>query len=408
MGKFKGLNQESMILQKAAGYSQVYRIWTLLRRAYSLNEGIYRLQTKDIAILYEIWCFIEVSHIVKELLGHKVDMRHQNRMEMNGVFTWELGKGEHSRIIFQKNGVELAELVYNPKQTDKENDSISMENIVVPTVSQKPDIVLQLTKNDLQKDMKITYLFDAKYRIDSKVNGVDTPPEDAINQMHRYRDAIYFKDHSSSKLKKEVVGGYILFPGDGQKADIEVSKFYQAIKEVNIGAFPLRPKDRENRSLLVKFIETLIGRPSAKILDESIPQKGLYYTSEEPKDAKYMILTIDKEVNINIDSIFEGHATTIVMGKKGIEATSDIQTIRYIAPITFGSHIEGYYKVTRANLKQVKDETYPIRIVFDVTDWRPLKTPAKFGMPKWALRGVCKTRDEFFEHCNNHAVTDKQ
>lgn len=282
-----------------------------------------------------------------------------------------------------------------------------MENIVVPTVSQKPDIVLQLTKNDLQKDMKITYLFDAKYRIDSKVNGVDTPPEDAINQMHRYRDAIYFKDHSSSKLKKEVVGGYILFPGDGQKADIEVSKFYQAIKEVNIGAFPLRPKDTENRSLLVKFIETLIGRPSAKILDESIPQKGLYYTSEEPKDAKYMILTIDKEVNINIDSIFEGHATTIVMGKKGIEATSDIQTIRYIAPITFGSHIKGYYKVTRANLKQVKDETYPIRIVFDVTDWRPLKTPAKFGMPKWALRGVCKTRDEFFEHCNNHAVTDK-
>ena len=31
----------------------------------------------------------------------------------------------------------------------------------------------------------MTYLFDAKYRIDGKVNGVDTPPEDAINQMHR-------------------------------------------------------------------------------------------------------------------------------------------------------------------------------------------------------------------------------
>ena len=38
----------------------------LLRRAYSLNDGIYKLQTKDIATLYEIWCFIEVSHIVKE------------------------------------------------------------------------------------------------------------------------------------------------------------------------------------------------------------------------------------------------------------------------------------------------------------------------------------------------------
>ena len=407
VGRFKGLSQESMVLQKATGYSQVYRTWNLLRRAYSLNDGIYRLQTKDIATLYEIWCFIEVSHIVKELLGIDVDVDHRNRMEMNGVFTWELGKGEHSRILFKKDNVELAELVYNPKHTEKENDSISMENLVVPTVAQKPDIVLQLTKHDLQKDMKMTYLFDAKYRIDGKVNGVDTPPEDAINQMHRYRDAIYYKDHSSAELKKEVIGGYILFPGDGDKADVEVSKFYKTIGEVNIGAFPLRPKDVENRDLLVKFIESLIGKASLEILDNSIPQKGLYYTSEEPKDAIYMILTVDDEVNEDMDAVLEGRADTIIMGKKGIEDTKDIQSIRYIAPITFGSHITGYYKVTKANLKRVEDETYPIRIKFDVADWIELKNPAKFGMPKWALRGVCKTREDFFEHCKNQAIIDK-
>lgn len=407
VGRFKGLSQESMVLQKATGYSQVYRTWNLLRRAYSLNDGIYRFQTKDIATLYEIWCFIEVSHIVKELLGIDVDVDHRNRMEMNGVFTWELGKGEHSRILFKKDNVELAELVYNPKHTEKENDSISMENLVVPTVAQKPDIVLQLTKHDLQKDMKMTYLFDAKYRIDGKVNGVDTPPEDAINQMHRYRDAIYYKDHSSAELKKEVIGGYILFPGDGNKADVEVSKFYKTIGEVNIGAFPLRPKDVENRDLLVKFIESLIGKASLEILDNSIPQKGLYYTSEEPKDAIYMILTVDDEVNEDMDAVLEGRADTIIMGKKGIEDTKDIQSIRYIAPITFGSHITGYYKVTKANLKRVEDETYPIRIKFDVADWIELKNPAKFGMPKWALRGVCKTREEFFEHCKNQAIIDK-
>ena len=297
VGRFKGMNQESLVLQKASGYSQVYRTWNLLRRAYSLNDGIYRLQSKDIATLYEIWCFIEVSHIVKELLGIDVDVDHRNRMEMSGIFTWELGKGEHSRILFKKNDVELAELVYNPKHTDKENDNISMENLVVPTVAQKPDIVLQLTKHDQQKDMKMTYLFDAKYRIEGRVNGVDTPPEDAINQMHRYRDAIYYKEHTSNELKKEVIGGYILFPGDGRKADVEVSKFYKTIEEVNIGAFPLRPKDVENRELLVKFIESLIGKASTEILDDSIPQKGLYYTHDEPNDTVYTILTLDEEVN---------------------------------------------------------------------------------------------------------------
>jgi len=276
VGRFKGLNQESLVLQKATGYSQVYRTWNLLRRSYSLNDGLYRLQSKDIATLYEIWCFIEVSHIVKELLGTDVDAEHRNRMEMNGFFTWELGKGEHSRILFKKDGVELAELVYNPKHTDRENDRISMENLVVPTVPQKPDIVLQLTKNDLQSNMKMTYLFDAKYRIEGRVNGVDTPPDDAINQMHRYRDAIYYKEHSTNELKKEIIGGYILFPGDGEKADVEVSKFYKTIDEVNIGAFPLRPKDKENRELLVKFIKSLINTKSSTTISNVIPQKGAF------------------------------------------------------------------------------------------------------------------------------------
>ncbi len=90
----------------------------LLRRGYSLYDGLYRLQTKDIATLYEIWCFIEVSHIVKEQLHlQDEDVEHRNRMEMNGVFTWELGKGEHSRILFKKDNVVLAELVCNPKNT---------------------------------------------------------------------------------------------------------------------------------------------------------------------------------------------------------------------------------------------------------------------------------------------------
>lgn len=264
VGRFKGFTQESLVLQKASGYSQVYRTWNILRRAYSLNDGMYRLQTKDIATLYEIWCFIEVSHIVKEQLHlADEDLEHRNRMEMNGLFTWKLGKGGHSRILFKKDDVELAELVYNPKSTEKDGGSVGIKELVVPTVPQKPDIVLRLTKNDLQEGMKFTYLFDAKYRIDGKVNGVDVPPDDAINQMHRYRDAIYYKDYSSDALKKEVIGGYILFPGDGASVDVEMSRFYKSIDKVNIGAFPLRPRDEENRMLLEHFIEGLIKKQIA-------------------------------------------------------------------------------------------------------------------------------------------------
>lgn len=342
IGRFKGMSQESMVLQKATGYSQVYRTWNLLRRAYSLNDGLYRLQTKDIATLYEIWCFIEVSHIVKEHLHlDDEDVEHRNRMEMNGVFSWELGKGEHSRILFRKDGVELAELVYNPKNADKENDNVGMKDLVVPTVPQKPDIVLQLTKNDLQQGMKMTYLFDAKYRIDGKDKGVDVPPEDAINQMHRYRDAIYYRDYDANALKKEVIGGYILFPGDGEPNDVAVSKFYKTIKEVNIGAFPLRPKDVENRKLLEKFIEELILTKSYETIANVIPQKGAYV-----EVGNRVLIGLVKEDNRQYQAFMDGTATLYYTGKQ-FPTTIALQDLHFFMPYIKGQGVRDVYEIRK-------------------------------------------------------------
>lgn len=342
IGRFKGISQESMVLQKAMGYSQVYRTWNLLRRAYSLNDGLYRLQTKDIATLYEIWCFIEVSHIVKAQLHlDDEDVEHRNRMEMNGIFSWELGKGEHSRILFRKDGVELAELVYNPKNADKENDNVGMKDLVAPTVPQKPDIVLQLIKNDLQQGMKMTYLFDAKYRIDGKDKGVDVPPEDAINQMHRYRDAIYYKDYDANALKKEVIGGYILFPGDGEPNDVAVSKFYKTIKEVNIGAFPLRPKDVENRKLLENFIEKLIHTKSYETIAHVIPQKGAYV-----EVGNRVLIGLVKEDNRLFQAFMDGTATLYYSGKQ-FPTTIALQDLHFFMPYIKEKGIRDVYEITK-------------------------------------------------------------
>ena len=343
IGRFKGLNQESLVLQKATGYSQVYCTWNLLRRSYSLQDGLYRLQTKDIATLYEIWCFIEVSHIVKEQLGiEKEDMEHRNRMEMNGLFTWELGKGEHSRILFRKDGVELAELVYNPKHTEKENDNISMPNMVVPTVTQKPDIVLQLTKNDLQNGMKMTYLFDAKYRIDRREKGADVPPEDAINQMHRYRDAIYYKDYNSDQLKKEVIGGYILFPGAGEPDAVEKSKFYETIETVNIGAFPLRPKDERNRKFLEDFIDRLIKRKSTETIAEVIPHKG---TVLEVHD-RVLIGIVKPSSRKDYNKKFKEGTADLYYTRANFPTTISLDGLHYFIPYFEGEGIRDVYKIT--------------------------------------------------------------
>lgn len=340
IGRFKGLSQESLVLQKATGYSQVYRTWNLLRRAYSLNDGIYRLQSKDIATLYEIWCFIEVSHIVKECLKlTDDDVDHRNRMEMSGMFTWELGKGEHSRILFKKDNVELAELVYNPKHTDKSNDNISITDLVVPTVAQKPDIVLQLTKNDMVKGMKLTYLFDAKYRIGGRdSNDVDVPPDDAINQMHRYRDAIYYRHNHDDALKREVIGGYILFPGNGQP-----QKFEQSIREVNIGAFPLRPpKEDPSHKILEDFISTIIEAKSSAIIEQVIPQKGTFV--ELP--TRVLIGLVVNRAKVN-EQMFEDRIASLYYTGSNFPTTIGLHDLHFFIPYIKGKGIRDVYEVKR-------------------------------------------------------------
>ena len=390
IGRFKGISQESMVLQKATGYSQVYRTWNLLRRAYSLNDGLYRLQTKDIATLYEIWCFIEVSHIVKaQLHFDDEDVEHRNRMELNGIFSWELGKGEHSRILFRKDGVELAELVYNPKNADKEDDNVGIKDLVVPTVPQKPDIVLQLTKNDLQQGMKMTYLFDAKYRIEGKDKGVDVPPEDAINQMHRYRDAIYYKDYDANALKKEVIGGYILFPGDGEPNDVAVSKFYKTIKEVNIGAFPLRPKDVENRKLLENFIDELIHTKSYETIAHVIPQKGAYV-----EVGNRVLIGLVKEDNRLFQAFMDGTATLYYSGKQ-FPTTIALQDLHFFMPYIKGKGIRDVYEIVKVRTitgKEAKQtdeddaDSKALRLAFELryvrkqyAEFQPIDTTKMIG-----------------------------
>lgn len=378
VGNYKGMSQESLILQKATGYSQVYRTWTLLHRSYSLNDGIYRLQTKDIATLYEIWCFIEVSHIVKEKLNlSDEDVDHSNRMEMNGLFTWDLGKGEHSRILFKKGGIELAELIYNPKNSERENISIGIKDWTVPTVTQKPDIVLQLTKSDLQEGLKMTYLFDAKYRIDGKdKNGVDVPPEDAINQMHRYRDAIYYKDYQTNSLKKEIIGGYILFPGDGEPADVAVSKFRKTIDEVNIGAFPLRPKDAHNRLLLEQFIEELIQNKSYETISKVIPQKG---TLLKVPNRLLIGLVENSLLSGYTQSFLDGNATIYYTGPK-FPTTISLHDLHYFIPYIKNEGVRDIYEIVRVRTitskeaKQIEgeDTTDDMRLAFELCFSRKL------------------------------------
>lgn len=348
IGKFKGLTQESLTLQKATGYNQVYKIWLILNRAYDLDDSLYKLETKDIATLYEIWCFIEVKNIVKGILEKDaagVEVENRSRVEMNKLFTYELSRGENSRILFKQGEVELAELIYNPQQDKQSNKHTGISQVVSRTVPQRPDIVLQLTKRDTVTGLKLTYLFDAKYRLGEKTQaGSDMPPEDAINQMHRYRDALYYNEHPGyvgklepTDLKREVIGGYILFPGDGPNSDVRRTDFFKAISEVNIGAFPLKPNEHVNRELLEDFVAGLIRSNSDELIgaEKSIPQKGLKYEMAEEDPLVMVALVGDGQKR---DWSFEKKWYNIPLEKV---ADSPMMQAKYLLLHTTKEHVAG-------------------------------------------------------------------
>lgn len=361
VGIYEGLKQESLVLQRDVNYSKIYRTFNILQKSFSLNDGIYRMETKDIATLYEIWCFIQVEKVVKELTG--VDPKQHNRSELNGLFTYNLNKGDRSKIVFKKDDVTLAELVYNPRHDEKTDDIKGIGNLVAPTVPQKPDIVLQLTKDDLQQGMKLTYLFDAKYRLE-KDNGNDVPPDDAINQMHRYRDAIYFsEDHSDERLKKEVLGGYILFPGKMDKN----SEFRRSIDKVNIGAFPMRPGDNQHE-LLRQFIGELLHKHAVDIVEQVIPHKG-----SSLKVKNRVLIGMVKEDNPQYKHFLDGTASMYYTGES-FPTTIPLDGMDYFAPYLHNKGVRDLYEVIGVHTatKAKGNDDDKLRITFDLKYIRPL------------------------------------
>lgn len=421
VGDFKGMNQESLVLKQGTGYAQLYRNWLLLTCSYDLEEGLRSLELKDIAALYEIWCFIKVKDLLRGLLGEGVREDNQSRVELNKHFTFRLANGQKSRIVFAKkdkkgNDIELAEIMYNPTENVGTNSEITgIDGTYSYTVPQKPDIVLQLMRRDIETNFKLTYLFDAKYRIgNTGINGVDTPPDDAINQMHRYRDALYYDPKQEGlPIKKEILGGYILFPGNGEDEQIEKANFYKSIEKINIGAFPLRPNNLTSEHLLADFLRTLIwNRPTVQILQDVIPHKGTSLSVE--KTGNILAVTIFENGSKEYFERFMHREQEIVyyFGKiaPGNRLSElDLRKYDYFVPVIKGQ-IRDIYQIDFCNVEYRKNLPNPESKQIDNDDVRVVMRlvkpsyligakrferlePSLFPSRKWGFREFASVKD---------------
>lgn len=423
IGPFKGFAQDSMVMKQARGYKDIYRCWIELQCGYELEEGMRRLEVKDISELYEIWCFIKVKNIVSDILGEQATESATGK-QLTTDFIKQLSYGSQSEVKFlQKDGVELASVMYNA-QVEGDDDTrheSAIDGTDSLTTVQRPDIVLRLSK--IGDEIQYTYLFDAKYRIaDKQKNGLDMPPVDAINQMHRYRDAIYYTQSANEELKREVIGGYVLYPGNIRPEEFADSYYKTSIDRIGIGAFPLKPSapivDAEgnliinpNSSEIVlhEQIRTWLEDAEARktLLEKSIPQKGLYYTYENPKDWLVYLAVPDKDVNEPLENYKQGVAKTFSPGRVGTKEGVDVLHIKYIA-VVVNTWVNGLYPVVSVGTKQYPNANPSHRLVFNLGEFQPFKEGAmKYGIYQQALRGVTMTMAEIQKRRVASHLTEK-
>ena len=446
IGTFKGFSQDSLVMKQAAGYREVYEQWVILQCGYDLQEGVMQLEVKDISELYEIWCFIKVKNMVQHILRDKATMRTEGS-KTEGAFVKSLIQGSKSEVTFIESGhpeVQLASVMYNATTDDEEqlsDESATSSNTDIAettskTTEQRPDIVLRLSKTD--SDIQYTYLFDAKYRIrDTSIprsGGVEVPPVDAINQMHRYRDAIYYTHATDERLKREVIGGYVLYPGNLTREQFEGSYYQRSVDEVNIGAFPLKPgghwyrmfkKDgsyndkfldiTSSEDVLYQQIKSWLDDDHAQqtLVETAIPQRGLEYVEEGSGKGPYLIASIDSHVNKNVDEIIDGTATEFVSGYTTLLAGIDFAQIKHFAPVS-NHRVYGYYKVVSFSVfnaaelleeertngsRQYKGYDQPYRVKLQLGEYTPLSAPFTYGLDRNAARGTAMTTKLFKEYC---------
>lgn len=256
VGEFEKRSHFSTSLTRGAGYRDFMHVYLFLIRGLEItNNDIFKIEQKDISTLYEYWCFLMLVKLLKEQNKNIVDFQDLIKIRA-GKFKVELVKGEPSKVKFKKpNSTETTTIYFNREFTKDKGKTL--------TYNQKPDYAIEFKKDGYVKPF--WYLFDAKYRFeehkqkDLEIKNNYNVPQDAIGQLHRYRDAILHTQSTNSSYRSAIknLGGIILYPYPLSEETFKQNDYYKSIAEVNIGAMPFLSS---KTGLVNDFLSALINR----------------------------------------------------------------------------------------------------------------------------------------------------
>lgn len=361
VGDYNGHGRESLVLQQKVGYSSVHRIWQELKFYLDVFDNQSSISMKSVAEIYEVWCFLTLRNILINELDFKEVATKKQELQLKKFFEYQLKDGFAGAFKFERDDGVKARLAHEPPFNK------TTKAIRTYSVSQKPDILLEVT---FPNDRRFIWLFDAKYRIKTKnsqyddidqdIEIIDYVPDDAINQMHRYRDALIRVNESKHEngidKSRPVFGAFALYPGYFDQIS-KANPYSNTIDEISIGAFALLPSLTQNSTeadnscyWLLNFLRQNIGkRISSDMSDLAPPQykssmeENIYLqdAARIPYDGMRQILYQDLTLTLVVDKsdsnyslVKDGTITLYTLSKNSLSTRYDyhiLKEVRYLS-----------------------------------------------------------------------------
>ncbi|HLT47889.1 MAG TPA: DUF2357 domain-containing protein [Rubricoccaceae bacterium] len=218
-----------LALHAVPGYAEARAALRRLDTGLALAEGGHEAVPRDLAGLYEVWSYLAVARTLAEVLGQPLPTGPFFGVTAEGV-RLRLRRGRRHALRLRAPGVTVR-LAYEPRFP-----------VAPGLLAQRPDFLLTVERPGTPPRL---YVLDAKYRRDDSAayrrrHGAPGPPEDALGDLHRYRDAIVRAGPAG--VERPVETAVALFPyREPEPGAFGRSRLWASIAEIGVGAIPLLP-----------------------------------------------------------------------------------------------------------------------------------------------------------------------
>jgi len=239
------------VLLKRAGYREILRTFAMTESGPTLRidrgdmSDVFAASQRNIATLYEFWCFLAVVDSLGRVCGEDRTARAFTVAGDGTSLTMRSGDASKLSWWVRRGGRPLrVEVFFNRTFAGKDDRRGSWSQAMRPDCSVRIRPEGSTPSRVRTQELEVWLHFDAKYRVDNLLAQLTSDPvsdelsresttlggakRDDLLKMHAYRDAI-----------ARTAGAYVLYPG----SEIKDIPRHPGFKEVlpGLGAFPLRP-----------------------------------------------------------------------------------------------------------------------------------------------------------------------